>query len=244
MLNKEEIKLLNETVGRLESFCLRVDQGVITNQEFDDALYGTNDFLKTKLKFGSDEYKLFDNLMQKYTWRPRSKPGYAQDRSKIEDLIEIIKKILGLNTSHVGNNEISFSSTQEYEAKRVISKIIQGAQEEIIIIDNYLDDKIFDFLDGLDNSIKVYLLTDQKKLIFTTLYIALKKQKQNIFAKYNNESHDRYIIIDKNIFYHLGASINTIGKKDFMINKIESTKAKDDKLNEFNNWWQKGIDIQ
>ena len=33
--------------------------------------------------------------------------------------------------------------------------------------------------------------------------------------------HDRFVIIDRKILYHLGASLNYIGKKVFAIAKIE-----------------------
>ena len=39
--------------------------------------------------------------------------------------------------------------------------------------------------------------------------------------EYNLLDHDRFIIIDKNILYHCGASFKDLGKKCFGINKIE-----------------------
>jgi hypothetical protein len=37
---------------------------------------------------------------------------------------------------------------------------------------------------------------------------------------YDNSFHDRYFIIDQNIIYHCGTSINRIGYKTFCINII------------------------
>ncbi len=39
--------------------------------------------------------------------------------------------------------------------------------------------------------------------------------------EYKLLDHDRFIIIDKNILYHCGASFKDLGKKCFGINKIE-----------------------
>ena len=47
------------------------------------------------------------------------------------------------------------------------------------------------------------------------------KQYNNLKIKYDNTFHDRYLIIDKKIVYHLGASINYAGSKTFSVNKIE-----------------------
>ena len=37
----------------------------------------------------------------------------------------------------------------------------------------------------------------------------------------NNTFHDRYFIIDRNIFFHIGTSLNYIGAKVFSINRLE-----------------------
>ena len=57
------------------------------------------------------------------------------------------------------------------------------------------------------------------------------KQYDNLNLIYDNTFHDRYIILDKNIFYHLGASINYIGNKIFSINIIEENIVKELLLN-------------
>ena len=49
----------------------------------------------------------------------------------------------------------------------------------------------------------------------------IKKYNQeyyNLKVIYDNTYHDRYIIIDNKIVYHLGTSINHAGSKTFSIN--------------------------
>ena len=48
--------------------------------------------------------------------------------------------------------------------------------------------------------------------------------------KCDNSFHDRFIIIDKKILYHCGASFKDLGKKCFAINEMETNKLKDDLL--------------
>ena len=43
----------------------------------------------------------------------------------------------------------------------------------------------------------------------------------------NNDYHDRYLVIDDFIFYHLGSSINYLGNKFAQIDKIEDEDLKD-----------------
>ena len=54
------------------------------------------------------------------------------------------------------------------------------------------------------------------------------KEYYNLTVKYSNNFHDRYFILDNEVVYHCGASINRIGYKTFsitlvgdQINKIE-----------------------
>ncbi len=47
------------------------------------------------------------------------------------------------------------------------------------------------------------------------------RQYPKLEAKYTEVSHDRFLIIDDTIAYHIGASVKDAGKKCFAINRIE-----------------------
>ena len=46
------------------------------------------------------------------------------------------------------------------------------------------------------------------------------KQYGNLVIKYTDKVHDRYIIIDQEKLFHLGASIKDLGKKIFSISEL------------------------
>ena len=82
-----------------------------------------------------------------------------------------------------------------------------------------------------NNNVEVVILTSDKSNIqqidiqkFNKEYPILK------FAK-TNKFHDRFIIIDNEEMYHLGASIKDLGKKCFGINKIEDVEIMEKILN-------------
>ena len=56
----------------------------------------------------------------------------------------------------------------------------------------------------------------------------LKYQEQydNLHLIYDTSFHDRYIILDKKVFYHCGASLNHAGSKTFSINTLEDEMVK------------------
>lgn len=43
---------------------------------------------------------------------------------------------------------------------------------------------------------------------------------------FNDNFHDRYFILDRNIIYHCGASINYAGSRTFSITKLEDDFVK------------------
>ena len=114
-----------------------------------------------------------------------------------------------------------FFDGQIYDAYSLIIDIIKKAKKKILIIDNYINDSVLKMLTKKNNNVEVVILTSDKSNIqkidiqkFNKEYPLLKIGKTNKF-------HDRFIIIDNKEMYHLGASINDLGKKCFGINKIE-----------------------
>ena len=52
-------------------------------------------------------------------------------------------------------------------------------------------------------------------------YEKYQKQYKNLKIVINDKFHDRFIILDKKILYHSGASFKDLGNKCFALNKIE-----------------------
>ena len=115
-------------------------------------------------------------------------------------------------------NEIYFNG-QIYDAYSKIVSIIKESQKELIIIDNYADITILDMISKIN--IPVTLITTKNNYLTKTDIEKYNEQYNNLKIIYNNTFHDRYIIIDNQIIYHMGASINHAGSKTFSINKLE-----------------------
>ena len=110
-----------------------------------------------------------------------------------------------------------FFDGQIYDAYSLLCDILHEARDNIILIDNYLDKSILDVLAKIDKS--VFVITKNINQKDLEMY---KKQYQNIKIKCDNSFHDRFIIIDKKILYHCGASFKDLGNKCFAINKMEN----------------------
>ena len=112
------------------------------------------------------------------------------------------------------NNHLFFNG-QIYDAHSLLIDIFNKSKEEIIIIDNYVDKSILDILSKIEKS--VILVTNKYN---NSDYEKYKQQYKNIELIINNNFHDRFIIIDKKILYHCGASFKDLGKKCFEISKV------------------------
>lgn len=116
-----------------------------------------------------------------------------------------------------------FYEGQVFDAYLFISKLIREAKESIILLDNYIDETVLEHLSKSNRQVKINILT---KNINDNLRLDIKKYN-NQYPKVNlvqfNLSHDRFLIIDGNDIYHIGASLKDLGRKWFAFSKLESS---------------------
>ena len=112
-----------------------------------------------------------------------------------------------------------FYEGQIYDAYSLLIDIFKEAKKEIIIIDNYADKSILDMITNLN--VKVIIVTRKFNLLKDIDIKKYNKQYQNLKVIYSDKFHDRFIILDKKVLYHSGASYKDLGNKCFAINKIK-----------------------
>ena len=119
-------------------------------------------------------------------------------------------------------SEIYFDG-QIYDAYSKIQDIFKEAKSKLVIIDSYADNTILDIIRRLN--VDVLIITKPNNLLTKQDIERYNKQYNNLTVKYDNTFHDRYFILDDNIVYHCGASINRIGYKTFSITKINDDEV-------------------
>ena len=116
-----------------------------------------------------------------------------------------------------------FFDGQIFDAYNFISDLVRKAKNEIILIDNYIDDSVLKTLNKREDNVSATIYTAH---ISETLKLDLEKhnsQYQPINIKQFNKSHDRFMIIDNEV-YHIGASLKDLGKRMFAFSKMEIGK--------------------
>lgn len=118
-----------------------------------------------------------------------------------------------------------FFDGEIFDAYQLISKIIRTAKKSIVLIDNYIDDSVLVHLCKKEKEVKLLILT---KNVTKQLQLDVKKaneQYPKIELKEFNKAHDRFLIIDHNEVYHLGASLKDLGKKWFAFSKMDKSSV-------------------
>lgn len=174
-----------------------------------------------KSKQGTKLRQWANNVLKDYLLK-----GYAvsQRVDRIENDMHSIKKELGeiklqLNTSLPPDYGIFFEG-QVFDAYVLACDIIKTAKKSIILIDNYIDESV------------LTLLTKRQKNVTATIYTkSISKQLELDITKHNQQypeievkaftkSHDRFLIIDNEIVYHIGASLKDLGKNWVAFSKM------------------------
>ena len=112
-----------------------------------------------------------------------------------------------------------FYEGQIYDAYSLLIDIFKEAGKEIIIIDNYADKSILDMITNLN--VRVTIVTRKFNLLKDIDIKKYNRQYHNLKVIYSDKFHDRFIIIDKKVLYHSGASYKDLGNKCFAITKME-----------------------
>jgi hypothetical protein len=97
--------------------------------------------------------------------------------------------------------------------------------KNIVLIDNYIDERAFTHLSKKKESVLVRILTkSQSKQIQLDLKKA-NEQYGGFELPSFNKSHDRFLIIDDLEIYHLGASLKDLGKRWFAFSKFDKASV-------------------
>ena len=208
--------------------------------------------LQELLPEGSTALRIFERQRSKPLawWTEVGSGGWADQShcTNIQSRIELLQSILNefepefLRRLKREKTQFFLSAGEMYESKKLLFGVFKRASISLAVIDGYLDDEVFDYIESLSDSISVRLLTSPRdtKPIFKRLYDALKQKRPNIEAKKNPDFHDRFLIIDGSEVWQLGASINGTGKKAFMVNKVVDQDEVSRVLSDYDKWWTNG----
>ena len=114
-----------------------------------------------------------------------------------------------------------FFAGQIFDAYKFVCDLVKSARKSIVLFDNYIDESVLTLFGKRGKSVSVVIYTDK---ITPQLELDIKRfnsQYSPIKVKLYTKAHDRFLIIDGEI-YHIGASLKDLGKKLFAFSKISA----------------------
>ena len=113
-----------------------------------------------------------------------------------------------------------FFEGQLFDAHVFASDLVKKAKKSIILLDNYVDEST------------LLLHSKRKKVVSCTVHTRIKpvlhkdlekhnKQYEPIALVENKSSHDRFLILDDEELYHIGAFLKDLGYKCFAFSRMD-----------------------
>ncbi|MQM38728.1 hypothetical protein KBTX_02747 [wastewater metagenome] len=211
-----------------------------------------------------DDRQDYSHTYRKRAYRPRINTAYHQlgeedrlrvanitaselvDRGKGDELDADLHKIgwrmyggrLTPTTAEV--SELFFPVGTQYDAYVEIRRILQKATTSLNIVDPYVDSSLFVVLATIAGTpIQVRLLTYKLPSDFVHEARIFLQQHNNIrlSVRWSKEFHDRFIIVDNEQCWHVGASIKDAGIRVFMLNEVEDSVNRAALISQLDQTW-------
>ena len=142
------------------------------------------------------------------------------------DSIDTRLKIIENNEQYY-NNEKLIVNGELFDAIAYLEGLVSQSKLFILLVDPYVDSKALNILKNSNDKVSLKIITSSKsKLSEVDINLFAKQYNKKIDISIDDGFHDRYLFIDNKIF-HLGASINYIGKKISQIDEVNDEGIRD-----------------
>ncbi len=105
-----------------------------------------------------------------------------------------------------------FYDGQIFDAYSLISDLIRKAKKRIILIDNYVDDRVLKVMTKREVGVSATIYTDPRHSQIINDLRHYNAQYPRIEVRNCTNVHDRFLIIDDTVYF-IGGSIKDLGKK-------------------------------
>lgn len=105
------------------------------------------------------------------------------------------------------------SAGTEFDALRLVTRIVESAKKEIVVIDPYSDAMTLEVLAKKHPGVKVRLVCKDRGEPTSAEIAKFNRQYKNLTVTHSDGFHDRFILVDGAELHNLGSSINCLGRR-------------------------------
>ena len=143
------------------------------------------------------------------------------EHHRIETELKFDKIFKMLDANSVPLQGVFFQG-QIFDAYAKFESFIQSATKEIILIDGYVDLTVLERLAKKRKGVSVTIFTDPRTPLTGLDLDRFNAQYPTLTLKHTTTMHDRFMIIDGAVLYHIGASLKDLGKKCFAFEVLDA----------------------
>lgn len=133
---------------------------------------------------------------------------------------EKFERVFEYIADHEESQQKIFYEGQIYDAFSLLVDFISGAEKSIVLVDNYVDVGTLNILAKKKVGVDVTIYTIKKTKLSEKDVETFNQQYSKLQIQYTGVFHDRFLIIDNEKAYHIGASLKDAGKKCFAISML------------------------
>ena len=97
-----------------------------------------------------------------------------------------------------------------WDAWSYVSDLVRSAQQRIVLIDNFVDDRVLSLLSKRADGVKATIYTRYYEQFLTDLKKHNEQYPAIEFVQLPRRNHDRFLIIDDKVYF-MGASLKDMG---------------------------------
>ena len=112
-----------------------------------------------------------------------------------------------------------FATGCVWDAWTYVSDLVRSAKQRIVLIDNFVDDRVLSLLDKRADNVEATIHSRFNEPFLTDLQKHNEQKSEIRFVQIPHRNHDRFLIID-NTVYLLGASLKDMGRGLCAITKL------------------------
>lgn len=109
-----------------------------------------------------------------------------------------------------------------WDAWTFVSDLVRNAKQRIVLIDNFVDDRVLSLLDKRCDCVTATIHSRYSESFQVDLNKHNEQYREINFVQLPHKSHDRFLIIDEDV-YLLGASVKDMGVGVCAITKMEAS---------------------
>ncbi len=122
-----------------------------------------------------------------------------------------------------------FYDGQIYDAFEQMKKFVRMARQELIVIDPYFADSVLPLMAQKRQGVQVLVVKNSRNKLLHAVDVAQfnAQYANSLTVKVSDKFHDRFLVIDKTVLIHVGASLNHLGKKCFAFSSMDKSNIPD-----------------